>query len=159
MLLDAYADAGMLWAEVVGTCMAIANVLLQQGEWMKVRHLSEILSDIGETAPAKELSRRVKDGPTEFTMRRISGFHATMSAAEVSDAMKMLIELPHDFPRRNAVIGTALSPVCISIKNLFPSSSISMCSYIAVNGCPEHMIGQWFGQVSAEFQQASSKKR
>jgi hypothetical protein len=158
-LLDAYADAGLLWARVVGSCVAIADVLLERGEWMKVRHLSEVLSEIGESAPAKELSRRVKDGPTEFTMRRISGFNAAMSISEVSDAFKILIELPHDFPRRNAVVGEALSPVCSSIKNLSPSTHFHICSYIVQNGCPEHMVPQWFGQALSEFQQIAGKKR
>ena len=39
-LLEAYADAGLLWAKVVGSSLALAGVLIERGEWEDVRALA-----------------------------------------------------------------------------------------------------------------------
>ena len=36
-LLDAYAEAGLLWAKVVGCSVALAGALIDRGEWDDVR--------------------------------------------------------------------------------------------------------------------------
>ena len=54
-LLDAYADAGLLWAKVVGSSLALAGALIDRGEWEEVRALAGLLADAGEESAATEL--------------------------------------------------------------------------------------------------------
>src|SRR5947209_12444299 len=43
-LLDAYADAGLLWAKVVGSSLALADALIERGDWDDVRALAGFLA-------------------------------------------------------------------------------------------------------------------
>jgi hypothetical protein len=47
-LLEAYADAGMLWTKVVGSSLALAGTLIERGEWEDVRALAGLLAGAGE---------------------------------------------------------------------------------------------------------------
>ena len=55
-LLGAYAEAGMLWAKVVGSTMALAQALLGRGDRDGARQLAGFLADAGEDGPAAELN-------------------------------------------------------------------------------------------------------
>ena len=46
-LLEAYADAGLLWAKVVGSSLALAGALIERGEWEDVRALAGLLAGAG----------------------------------------------------------------------------------------------------------------
>lgn len=154
MLLDAYADAGMLWAEVVGICMSIASVLLEQEQWDKVRHLASVLEDVGETISAKELSRRAKDGPFALARRRIKKFHEAMSIDEVRDALNALLELPKEFPNRNVEIAAALPSICISMLRLVPERHgivLYQCDYVRKNGCQPLQADYFLSHAAAEL--------
>lgn len=151
MLLDAYADAGMLWAEVVGICMAIGHALIEQEQWTKASHLAEVLADAGETASAKELSLSAQKGPAERVTRQIQSVHSAMSPEEISKTLDVLADLPKDFPNLNAKVGGALSRICVSIRTKFPNIYLPRCDIIAKEGCPPNRIDQWFPQVYAEF--------
>lgn len=156
-LLDAYADAGMLWARVVGICTAIADALLEQGEWAKVSHLADVLADAGEAAAGKELSRRAKDGPAELTRRQIRNVHGVMSMAEIRDALNVLRELPKAFPNREFEIATALPSICISMLRLVPGGDeiglLFQCDYVRENGCEPNMAEYFLSHAVAEFAQ------
>ena len=54
-LLDAYAEAGLMWARVVGSSLALADALLDQGRWDTAQRLAEFLDMAGEPAVAKPL--------------------------------------------------------------------------------------------------------
>src|SRR6202030_4057006 len=53
-LLGAYADAGLLWAKVVGSTMALARALLGRGDRDAVRRLADFLAEAGEGGAAME---------------------------------------------------------------------------------------------------------
>jgi hypothetical protein len=55
-LLGAYAEAGLLWAKVVGSTMALAQALLGRGDRDGTRRLAGFLADAGEDGPAAELN-------------------------------------------------------------------------------------------------------
>lgn len=51
--LDAYADAGLLWAKVVGCSVALAQALIDRGEWDDVRGWLTSWPDPGNKAPPR----------------------------------------------------------------------------------------------------------
>src|SRR5947209_11430484 len=54
-LVEAYADAGLLWAKVVGSSLALAGELIERGDWEDVRALASLLAGAGEESAAAEL--------------------------------------------------------------------------------------------------------
>src|SRR5215813_1303603 len=58
-LLEAYADAGLLWTKVVGSSLALAGTLIERGDWEDVRALAGLLADAGEEGAATELRIRL----------------------------------------------------------------------------------------------------
>jgi hypothetical protein len=52
-LLEAYADAGLLWTKVVGSSLALAGALIERGEWEDVRALAGLLAGAGRKAPPR----------------------------------------------------------------------------------------------------------
>jgi hypothetical protein len=163
-LLDAYAyaDVGLLWARVVGSCMAIADVILERGEWAKVHHLSDVLSDVGETTSAKEPSRRAKDGPIELAKRRLRNVHETMSVAEVRDALNILGGLRSTCPDRGRTITAALPSICMSMPRLVPPGSgtggLHQCDFVRRNDCNPDMANYFFAHVTGEFARLHAMK-
>ena len=152
-LLEAYADAGMLWVKVVGSCMAIASVLLEREEWAKVNHLAEVLAAVGETALAKELSRQALSGPDESLRRIIGNFKNTMSEKEITKALDLLLTMPVKSPIRSE-LGSALTNICRSIVRLFPSQALANATHIkyyAQNGCANNEVHSVLPHVSKEF--------
>jgi hypothetical protein len=58
-LLEAYADAGLLWAKMVGSSLALAGALIERGEWEDVRSLAGFLASVGEDDAAAELRNQL----------------------------------------------------------------------------------------------------
>jgi hypothetical protein len=157
-LLEAYADVGLLWAKVVGTCMAIASVLLDREEWAKVNHLADVLAEAGETASAKKLSLDAEKGRAERVTRQIKSTHNAMSIAEIKATLELMINLPKNFPNLNIVVAGALSGICTSVTKKFPNVNLSTCGYITRNGCPPQSVGGYLPEVYAEFSRVCATK-
>jgi hypothetical protein len=152
-LLEAYADAGMLWAKVVGSCMAIASVLLERGEWTTVNHLAEVLAAAGETASANELSRQALSGPDERLRRIIGKFNDAMSEKQITKALDLLLAVPMKSPVRSE-LGPALTSICRSIVRLFPEKTragFPNIKYYAQNPCLNKDVNAVLPNVSREF--------
>lgn len=153
-LLDAYADAGLLWAKVVGSCMGIASVLLEQEEWAKVNHLGEVLAAVGETASATELSRRVLSGPQERASRIIINVHSAMSAEEIREALYVLRKWSRLSSLQGEPLGLALTNICRSAVKLFPSAAqknVPNIKHLAKEGCQDKDVGTYLPYISNEF--------
>jgi len=153
-LLDAYADVGMLWAQVIGNCMAIAGVLLERGEWAKLNHLAGTLTEVGETASGSELSRLVLAGPEERARRIIGKVHGAMSLEEIHAALDALRTLPRQSPIRDEALESAFTIICRSVDSAFPSASakdISNVKHIVKNGCTKDNVYHYLPYVLREF--------
>ena len=61
-LLEAYADACLLWTKVVGSSLALSGALIERGEWEDVRALAGLLAAAGEESAATELRIRLGGG-------------------------------------------------------------------------------------------------
>jgi hypothetical protein len=91
-LLDTYAEAGMMWARVVGTSLTLAETLLDQGKWDTAQRLAEFLDTVGEGAAAQPLRERAATAARRATEKRLSQIHAEMTEDEIATAIKVLEE-------------------------------------------------------------------
>jgi hypothetical protein len=115
-LLAAYADAGVLWAKVVGHSVALADGLLGQARWHDVLRLADFLDNAGETAVADSLRERANDAIRGEYYARISSIHDKMSREETAAAIDTLRSLPKEFPERKLEIALRLRPLGASVK-------------------------------------------
>ena len=70
-LLDAYAEAGLLWAKVVGCSVALAGALIDRGEWEDVRRLADFLAGAGEESAARDLRTQLGNAVWELSLIHI----------------------------------------------------------------------------------------
>jgi hypothetical protein len=117
-LLAAYADAGVLWAKVVGHSIALADGLLGQARWHDVLRLADFLDNAGETVVASSLRDRANDAIRAEYYARISAIHDKMSREETATAIDTLRSLPKEFPERKLEIALRLRPLGASVKNV-----------------------------------------
>jgi hypothetical protein len=117
-LLAAYADAGVLWAKVVGHSIALADGLLGQARWHDVLRLADFLDNAGETVVAESLRERANDAIRGEYYARISSIHDKMSIQETAAAIDTLRSLPKEFPERKLEIALRLRPLGASVKNV-----------------------------------------
>jgi hypothetical protein len=117
-LLAAYADAGVLWAKVVGHSIALADGLLDQARWHDVLRLADFLDNAGETVVAESLRDRANDAIRGEYYARISSIHDKMSIQETAAAIDTLRSLPKEFPERKLEIALRLRPLGTSVKNV-----------------------------------------
>jgi hypothetical protein len=116
LLLAAYADAGMLWAKVVGSSIALADGLLGQARCHDVLRLADFLDNAGETAVAESLRGRANDAIRGEYYARINHIHGKMSREETAVAIDTLRSLPSGFPERKLEIALRLRPLGASVK-------------------------------------------
>ena len=77
-LLDAYAEAGLLWAKVVGCSVALAGALIDRGEWEDVRRLADFLAGAGEESAARDLRTQLGKAVWERHREPLQGIGAAM---------------------------------------------------------------------------------
>jgi hypothetical protein len=118
-LLDAYADAGLLWAKVVGSTLALAGTLIDRGEWEDVRRLASFLAGAGEESAAADLRIRLGQAVWETRREKLDSISNTMPPAAIGAAIHalraVLREVPEDFPDRNREVNRLLPPLASAI--------------------------------------------
>lgn len=117
-LLAAYADAGILWAKVVGNSIALADRLLGQARWDDVLRLADFLDNAGEKVVAESLRGQANDAVNANYYTRMNSIHDKMSKQETAAAIETLRSLPRGFPERKLEIALRLRPLGTSVKNL-----------------------------------------
>ena len=117
-LLAAYADAGIQWARVVGSSIALADGLLGQARWGDVLRLADFLENAGETVVAESLRGRANDAIRGDYYARINCIHDKMTREETAAAIDTLRSLPREFPERKLEIALRLRPLGTSVRNV-----------------------------------------
>jgi hypothetical protein len=117
-LLAAYADAGIQWAKVVGSSIALADELLTQARWDDVLRLADFLDNAGETVVAESLRTRANEAIRGDFYARINSIHDRMTQEETAAAIDTLRSLPREFPERKLEIALRLRPLGTSVKNV-----------------------------------------
>jgi hypothetical protein len=161
-LLGAYAEAGLVWAKVVGSTMALARGLLDRGDWDGVRRLASFLADAGEDSPAAEL--RIQLGKAVWAAYRepLQGISSTMPPAAIGkaiDALRaVLADVPEDFPERNREVNRFLPPLAASVHAIMRDQEIdipysSRVEHIASGGVARYpdIVKMSLDEIAAEF--------
>ena len=111
-LLEAYADAGLLWAKVVGSSLALAGVLIERGEWEDVRALASFLAGAGEESAAAELRIQLGRAAWETHREQLRAVSNDMPPAAIEPAINalraVLREVPEEYPDRNREVNRFL---------------------------------------------------
>ena len=162
-LLDAYAEAGLLWAKVVGCSVALAEALIDRGEWDDVRRLAGFLAGAGEESAAADL--RIELGKAVFQTHReqLRGISNTMPPAAISAAINalraVLRDVPEEFPDRNREVNRFLPPLASAIHAIMKAQDIdipftSRVEHIATGGVAKYpdIVKMSLDELAAEFE-------
>ena len=162
-LLGAYAEAGLLWAKVVGSTVALARSLLDRGEWNGVRLLAGFLAEAGEDAMATEL--KIQLGKAVWATQRepLQRVSAAMPPAAIAEAVTalraVLREVPDDVPDRNREVNRLLAPLAASVLAIMRDQEIdipytSRVEHIATGGVARYpdIVMLSLDEIAAEFE-------
>jgi hypothetical protein len=162
-LLGAYAEAGLLWAKVVGSTMALARGLLDRGDRDAVRRLAGFLAEAGEDGAATEL--KIGLGKAVWATHRepLQDVSNTMPPAAIGtaiDALRaVLLEVPEDYPDRNREVNRFLAPLAASVHAIMRAQEIaipygSRLEHIAAGGVAKYpdIVKLSLDEIAAEFE-------
>jgi hypothetical protein len=162
-LLGAYADAGLLWAKVVGSTMALARALLDRGDRDAVRRLAGFLAEAGEDGAATELKTGLGQAVWAEHRDPLHGISNTMRPAAIGaaiDALRaVLLEVPEDYPDRNREVNRFLPPLAASVHAIMRAQQIaipygSRLEHIAGGGVAKYpdIVKLSLDEIAAEFE-------
>ena len=162
-LLDAYADAGLLWAKVVGSTLALAGTLIDRGEWEDVRRLASFLAGAGEESAAADLRIRLGNAVLEAHREQLHGISRQMPLAAIGpaiDALRAVLrEVPENFPDRNGEVNRFLAPLASAIHTIMKDQGIdipysSRVEHIATGGVAKYpdIVKISLDELAAEFE-------
>ena len=162
-LLGAYADAGLLWAKVVGSTMALARALLDRGDRDAVRRLAGFLAEAGEDGAATELTTGLGRAVWAEHRDPLQAISNTMPPAAIGaaiDALRaVLLEIPEDYPDRNREVNRFLPPLAASVHAIMRAQQIaipygSRLEHIAGGGVAKYpdIVKLSLDEIAAEFE-------
>jgi len=161
-LLDAYAEAGLLWAKVVGCSVALAEALIDRGEWDDVRRLAGFLAGAGEESAAADLRMQLGKAVWGRQREQLLGISNTMPRAAIGDAINalraVLREVPEEYPDRNREVNRFLAPLASAIHAIMKEQDIdipftSRVEHIATGGVAKYpdIVKISLDELAAEF--------
>jgi hypothetical protein len=162
-LLGAYAEAGLLWAKVVGSTMALARALLDRGDRDAVRRLAGFLAEAGEGGAAMELKLGLGKAVWAVHRESLQDISNTMPPAAIGtaiDALRaVLLEVPEDYPDRNREVNRFLAPLAASVHAIMRAQKIaipydSRLEHIAAGGVAKYpdIVKLSLDEIAAEFE-------
>jgi hypothetical protein len=162
-LLGAYAQAGLLWAKVVGSTMALARGLLDRRDWDGARRLAGFLGDAGEDGVAAELRIQLGKAVWDIHREQLQAISNQMPPAEIQTAIAalrtLLLEIPADYPDRNRQINRFLPPLAASVHAVMREQKVdipysSRVEHIATGGVARYpdIVTLSLDEIAAEFE-------
>jgi hypothetical protein len=162
-LLGAYAEAGLLWAKVVGSTMALARALLERGDRDAVRRLAGFLTEAGEDGAATELKIGLGKAIWATHRESLQDITNTMPPAAIEtaiDALRaVLLEVPEDYPDQNREVNRFLAPLAASVHAIMRAQEIaipygSRLEHIAAGGVAKYpdIVKLSLDEIAAEFE-------
>ena len=162
-LLDAYAEAGLLWAKVVGCSVALAETLIDRGEWDDVRRLAGFLAGAGEENAAADLRMQLGNAVFRTHHEQLQGISNKMPRAAIGEAINalraVLREVPEEYPDRNREVNRFLAPLASAIHALMKDQDIdipftSRVEHIATGGVAKYpdIVKMSLDELAAEFE-------
>jgi hypothetical protein len=161
-LLGAYAAAGLLWAKVVGSTMALARALLDRGDRDGVRRLASFLAEAGEGGTAADLKIQLSKAVWAAHREQLQGVSSAMPPAAIGtaiDALRtVLAEIPDDVPDRNRQVNRFLPALAASVYAIMREQGIdipysSRVEHIAAGGVAKYpdIVELSLDEIAAEF--------
>ncbi len=162
-LLDAYAEAGLMWAKVVGCSVVLAGALIDRGEWDDVRRLASFLADAGEESAAADLRTQLGLAVWETHRERLQGISNTMPPDAIGKAINalraVLRGVPEDYPDRNREVNRFLPPLAAAIHAVMKEQGIDMpfssrVEHIATGGVAKYpdIVTMSLDELAAEWE-------
>jgi len=162
-LLEAYSDAGLLWAKVVGSSLALAAALIERGEWDDVRALAGFLAGAGEERAADELRIQLGQAAWEAHHEQLSAVSNDMPPAAIGpaiDALRAVLrEVPEEYPDRNREVNRFLPPLASAIYAIMKEQDAeipyhSRVEHIATGGVAKYpdIVKTSLDELAAEFE-------
>ena len=158
-LLEAYSDAGLLWAKVVGSSLALAAALIERGDWDDVR----ALAGAGEERAADEL--RIQLGQAAWDahheqLRAVSNDMPPVAIGPAIDALRAVLrEVPEEYPDRNREVNRFLPPLASAIYAIMKEQDAeipyhSRVEHIATGGVAKYpdIVKTSLDELAAEFE-------
>ena len=158
--LDAYADAGMAWAKVVGSSMALGRALLAAGDTEDARRLAGFLAGAGEESAAADLQAELAKAVLAAHQEQLKGINNKMPPEEIEKSIKalraVLLEVPKDLNRE---VNRMLVPLAASIHAIMRQRDIeipytSRVEHIAAGGVAKYpdIVTISLDEIAAEFE-------
>lgn len=165
--LDAYAEAGLLWAKVVGCSVALAEALIDRGEWDDARRLADFLAGAGEESAATDLRIQLGKAVFETHREQLRGISNAMPPAAIPAAINtlraVLRDVPEEFPDRNREVNRFLAPLASAIHAIMKDQDIdipftSRVEHIATGGVAKYpdIVKMSLDELAAEFEGSCS---
>jgi hypothetical protein len=162
-ILDAYADAALAWAKVVGTMMALGATMVDRGDWEEVRRLADALAAAGESNAAIDLRTQLGKALWATYDEQLRAISAAMGPATIQASIKtlraILREVPEDFPDRNREVNRYLAPLAAAVHALVRERGIelpydSRIEHIAAGGVARYpdIVTMSLDEIAAEFE-------
>jgi hypothetical protein len=165
-VLEAFADAAMMWAQIVGNCLALADGLLDQGRLDEVQALAAVLEDSGESGTARQLVQRLAPAAMVMYKKRLGMIHARMKPAEIENAIDALTGALSDIPEspdRNIWLNSLLPALATSTLAYITSSDDvrGRVRYIASGRVLTYpnMVVNSISDIAAPFRIAASRQQ
>ena len=158
--LDAYADAGMAWAKVVGSSMTLGRALLEAGATEDARRLAGFLASAGEESAAADLQAELGKAVLAAHSEQLKGISNKMPPEEIEKSIKalraVLLEVPNNLNRE---VNRLLVPLAASIYAIMRRRDIeipytSRVEHIAAGGVAKYpdIVTISLDEVAAEFE-------
>ena len=162
-LVEAYADAGLLWAKVVGSSLALAGELIERGDWEDVRALASLLAGAGEESAAAELRTQLGGAVWETHREQLRAISNNMPPAAIEQAINalraVLREVPEEVPDRNREVNCFLPPLASAIHAIMTELQAeipyhSRVEHIATGGVAKYpdIVKTSLDELAAEFE-------
>jgi hypothetical protein len=158
--LDAYADAGMAWAKVVGSSMALGRALLAAGATEDARRLAGFLAAAGEESAAADLQAELAKAVLAAHQEQLNRISNKMPPEEIEKSVKalraVLLEVPKDLNRE---VNRLLVPLAASVHAIMRQRDIeipytSRVEHIAAGGVAKYpeIVTISLDEIAAEFE-------
>ena len=116
-LIGAYAKAGLMWAEVTGSALALADTLLDNDNWNDVYRLADFLDATGEQPAAQDLRTRADATAKRANEILLAKIHPAMTETEIAESIEAMRE-----SKGKAAVSFYIRPLQFAILSAAPSS-------------------------------------
>jgi hypothetical protein len=131
-LVDAYAQAGMSWAKVLGSVTNLAARLADEHDCGTASLLAQVVAEAGETAVAKRIKQFIDEAKEAAAREQLANIrvHSLVSAVQIREAITRLGEIPEPSEREQA-IRTRRGSLVTSVKTIAHQSESLIAQQLA----------------------------